>query len=170
MLTIHGQHHAKADIDLLYVSRKDVGRGLLQIEGAYVTEVIKLKEHVKHTDEPLMQIVRTHQHNTSSTLFHAVTNLQKSLQSDMKQIKTTTRNLKERWEEKKLNGQFSQSLDEELIDTEQSYQWLKFGDIKGETECFIMAAQDQVISKNYFKKKLKVDANCVKNMKKLLTT
>jgi hypothetical protein len=57
---------------------------------------------MEHTDDPLMQIVRTHQHNTSSTLFHTATNLQKYLQSDMKQIKTTiARKLKERWEAKK---------------------------------------------------------------------
>jgi hypothetical protein len=40
------------------------GRGLMvdmmQIEGAYITEVIKLKEYVEHTEDPLMQIVRTH--------------------------------------------------------------------------------------------------------------
>jgi hypothetical protein len=62
MLTIHGQHHPKADIDRLYVPRKD---GLMQIEGAYITEVIKLKGYAEHTDDPLMQIVRTHQHNTT---------------------------------------------------------------------------------------------------------
>jgi hypothetical protein len=43
MLTIHGQHHPKADIDRLHVPRKDGGRGLMQIEGAYITEVTKLK-------------------------------------------------------------------------------------------------------------------------------
>jgi hypothetical protein len=49
-----------------------------------------------------MQIVRTDQHNISSTLFHTATKLQISLQSDMKYIKTKiARNLKERWEEKK---------------------------------------------------------------------
>jgi hypothetical protein len=107
MLTIHGQHHPKADIDGLYVPRKDEGRGLMQTEGAYITEVIKLKEYVEHTEDPLMQTVRTHQHNTTSTLFHTTTNLQKSLQSDTKQIKTTiARNLKERWEAKRLHGQF----------------------------------------------------------------
>jgi hypothetical protein len=88
MLTIHGQHHQKADIDRLYVPRKDGGRGLMQIEGAYITKVIKFKEYVKYTEGPLMQIVRTHQHNTSSTLFHTATNLHKSLQSNTKQIKT----------------------------------------------------------------------------------
>jgi hypothetical protein len=122
----------------------------MQIEGAYITEVIKLKEYVEHTEDPLMQIVRTHQHNTSSTLFHTATNLQKSLQSDMKQIKNTiARNLKERWEVKRLHGQFPQILDEGLIDKEQSYRWLKFGGIKGDTENVIMAAQDQAISANY---------------------
>jgi hypothetical protein len=120
MLTIHGQHHPKADIDHLYVPRKDGERGLMQIEGAYITEVIKLKEYVEHTEDILMSIVRTHQHNTSSTLFHTATNLQKSLQSDTKQIKTTiARNLKERWEAKRLHGQFPWSLDEGLIDKEQ---------------------------------------------------
>jgi hypothetical protein len=60
-----------------------------------------LKEYVEYTKDPLTQIVRTLQHNTSSTLFHTATNLQKSLQSDTKQIKTTiTRNLKKRWEAK----------------------------------------------------------------------
>jgi hypothetical protein len=60
MLTIHGQHHPEADIYRLYVPRKDGGRGLMQIEGAYITEVVKFKEYVEHTDDPLMQIVRTH--------------------------------------------------------------------------------------------------------------
>jgi hypothetical protein len=81
------------------------------------------------------QIVRTHQHNTSSTLFHTATNIQRYLQSDTKQIKTTIdRKLKDRWEAKRLHGQFPQSLDEGLISKEQSYRWIKFGDIKGETE------------------------------------
>ena len=46
---------------------------------------------------------------------------------------------------------------------------------KGETESTIVAAQDQEISTNYFKnkilkKKLRVNASYVNNMKKLLTT
>jgi IS30 family transposase len=84
-----------------------------------------------------------HTNTTSSTLFHTATNLQKSPQSDTKQIKTTiARKLKERWEAKRLHGQFLWSLDEGLINKEQSYRWLKFGDIKGETESVIMVAQD----------------------------
>jgi hypothetical protein len=39
------------------------------------------------------------------------------------------------------------------VDKEQSYRWLTFGDIKGETESTIVAAQDQAISTNYFKRR-----------------
>jgi hypothetical protein len=39
-----------------------------------------------------------------------------------------------------MHGQLSRSLDEKLVDIEQSYRWLKSGDIKGETEGMIVAA------------------------------
>ena len=51
-----------------------------------------------------------------------------------------------------MHGQLPRSLFEKLVDIEQSYRWLKYGDIKGETESTIVAAQDQAISTNYFKK------------------
>jgi len=47
------------------------------------------------------------------------------------------------------------NLDEKLVDIEQSYGWLKSGDIKGETESTIVAAQDQAVSTNHLKKNLK---------------
>jgi hypothetical protein len=53
-----------------------------------------------------------------------------------------------------MHGQFPCSLEEKLVDKEQSYQWLKLGDIKGKTESTIVAAQDQAISTNYFKRKI----------------
>jgi hypothetical protein len=36
----------------------------------------------------------------------------------------------------------------------RSYRWIKFGDIKGETESTILAAQDQAISTNGFRNKI----------------
>ena len=33
-----------------------------------------------------------------------------------------------------MQGQFPRNLDEKLMANGQSYEWLKFGDIKGETE------------------------------------
>jgi hypothetical protein len=65
MLTIHGQYHPRADIDRLYVPRKEGGRGLMQVEVAYIAETVNLVEYVESKEDPLIQIVRTHQHNTS---------------------------------------------------------------------------------------------------------
>ena len=61
---------------------------------------------------------------------------------------------KARWHGKRMHGQLPRNLDEKVVDVEQSYRWLKSGNIKGETESTIVAAQDQAISTNYFKKKI----------------
>ena len=39
-----------------------------------------------------------------------------------------------RWRGKRVHGQLPRNVDEKLVDNEQSYQWLKSGDINGETE------------------------------------
>jgi len=52
------------------------------------------------------------------------------------------------WRGKRMHGQLPRNLDEKLVDIEQSYRWLKSGDIKGERESTIMAAQFQSISTN----------------------
>ena len=62
-----------------------------------------------------------------------------------------------------MHGQLPRSLDEKLVDIEQSYRWLTYGDIKGETESTIVAAQDQAISTNYFKNKIlkkEIESKC----------
>ena len=53
-----------------------------------------------------------------------------------------------------MHGQLPCNLDVEVVDTEQSYQWIKSGDIKGETESTTVAAHDQTINTNYFKNKI----------------
>jgi hypothetical protein len=60
MLTIHGQYQ---DTDRLYIPRKKKGRGLIQVKGAYIAEIIKLMEYAESNKDPLIQIVRTHQHH-----------------------------------------------------------------------------------------------------------
>jgi hypothetical protein len=60
LLTIHGQHHPKADVDHLYVPRKQGGRGLMQLEAAHAVEITKMVEYVDRKEDPLIQVVRTH--------------------------------------------------------------------------------------------------------------
>jgi hypothetical protein len=105
MPTIHGQHHPRADTDHLYVPRKEGGRGLMQVDGAYIAETLNLVEYVESKDDPLIQIVRTHQHNTNSTLLQTPNKFKKSFQSETKQIKNMiTQNIKGKWEERRMQG------------------------------------------------------------------
>jgi len=60
LLNIHGQHHPKADVDRLYVPRKQGGRGLMKLEAAHAVEITKLVEYVDRKEDPLIQVVRTH--------------------------------------------------------------------------------------------------------------
>jgi len=63
-LTVHGQQYPKADVDGLYVPIKQGGRGLMQLEAAHAVEITKLVEYIDRKEDPLIQVVRTHQHNT----------------------------------------------------------------------------------------------------------
>jgi hypothetical protein len=105
----------------------------MQVEGAYMAETFNLVEYVESKEDPIIQIVRTHQYNTNSALLQIANRFKKSFQSEIKQIQSTiTQNIKGKWEEKRIHGQFPRSLDENFLDKKQSYRWLKFGDIKGE--------------------------------------
>jgi len=68
LLTNHGQHHPKADVDRLYVPRKQGGRGLMQLEAAHAVEITKFVDYVDRKEDPLIQVVRTHQQNTNSAV------------------------------------------------------------------------------------------------------
>jgi hypothetical protein len=98
MITTHGKHHP-ADTDCLYVPRKEGGRGLMQVEGVHTAETVNLVEYVENKEDPLIQIVRTHQNNTNSALLQIANKFKKSFQSETKQIKNIiTQNMKGKWE------------------------------------------------------------------------
>jgi hypothetical protein len=78
--------------------------------------------------------------------------LRTELQKGTRQVKDSiAEKTKQRWRGKRMHGRFPRSLDGKLVDSEQSYRWLKFGNIKGETESAIVAAQDRTISTNYLR-------------------
>ncbi|KAF2898817.1 hypothetical protein ILUMI_07360 [Ignelater luminosus] len=116
MLTTYKMHHPKADVDRLYTSRKDGGRGLMQI-ARKISEKIQIGEKVNETEE-----------NTKNKIKNKI----------LEQIKN-------KWVEKQMHGQYPRAVQEHLIDKEQTYEWLRKGKLKGETESLIIAAQDHSI-------------------------
>ena len=63
LLTIHEQHHPKADVDRFYIPSKQGGRGLMQLEAAHAVEIAKLMEYVDRKEDTLIQPT---QHRLSS--------------------------------------------------------------------------------------------------------
>jgi acylphosphatase len=51
-----------------------------QTEGAYIAEVMKLMGHVQSNEDTTIQIVRTHQHHTYSTLLQIFKNFKNYFQ------------------------------------------------------------------------------------------
>jgi hypothetical protein len=45
----------EADIDRLYVPRKEGGRWLMQVELAYIAETLNLVEYVENKEDPRLQ-------------------------------------------------------------------------------------------------------------------
>jgi len=71
----------------LYVPRKQGGRSLLQLEAAYAVENTKFVEYVDRKEDPLIQIVRTHQHNTDSAVLLTAGCLRTEVQKEKRKLK-----------------------------------------------------------------------------------
>ena len=98
LLTIHVQHHPRADVDCLHVPRKQGGRGLMQLEEAYVTDITKLMEYIDSTEDSLIQVVRMHKNNTNSAMVQTARSLKGELQKGTSQIKDSiAEKTKEKW-------------------------------------------------------------------------
>ena len=50
--------------------------------------------------------------------------------------------MKENWEAKPMHGQYPVRVNKVDVDKEGTHKWLKIASLKGETEGFIVAAQE----------------------------
>ena len=58
VLTMNGAFHSKSDVDRLYVSREDGGRGLMSCERCVRSEENSLEWYVRNSLDVLLQGVR----------------------------------------------------------------------------------------------------------------
>lgn len=60
LLTIGGLHHPKADVERLYIKRKDSGRGLIELESAFNSSIVGLSNYIKLGKDKFTILVRDH--------------------------------------------------------------------------------------------------------------
>ena len=56
----------------------------MQLEAAHAVEITKLMEYVDRKEDPLIQVVRTHQHNTESAVLQTARYLKAQVQRETK--------------------------------------------------------------------------------------
>ena len=63
--------------------------GLIQLETAHTVEITKLVEYVDRKEDPLIQVVRTHQHNTDSAVLQTIRCLKTEIQKETRKMKVS---------------------------------------------------------------------------------
>ncbi|XP_063952186.1 uncharacterized protein LOC135153479 [Lytechinus pictus] len=139
LLTMHGMFHPKSDVDRLYVSREKGGRGLAGIEETVRYEEQSLYCYIEGQMDSIMTAVKE--------------SMRKGKDVIAKQLKADQRKMRlEEWKEKVMHGQHLRQTEE--FAGPESWQWLKRGRLKKETESMLVAAQDQAIRTNYRRAKV----------------
>ena len=124
LFTIYGALHPKSDVDRSYIPKKEGGTGLISIKDCVVLAIRGLEKYVHGSEERLIQAARGDK----------IDGLEAA--SVLKRSKKEKR--LEDWEEKVLDGQYLRQTKE--VRSDQCWVWLQNGDLKKETESFIVAA------------------------------
>ena len=130
----------KIDVDRFYLPRQAGGRGLLQIRQTVEEEKWALNDYIKNSTELALKAVSDEE-------------LLKVNESKSEYHKKELKNRQERWQSKPLHGQYLQDI-KDKTDNYITWSWLKNGELKKETEGFLIAAQDQALRTNAIKAKI----------------
>ena len=139
LMTMYGAFHPKSDVDRLYLKRHDGGRGLISIEHCVRAEENSLGFYVLNSTEMLIKGVCASE--TIET---------EGIMNKMDFKRQRTQELKQKWTEKRMYGQFVREMPEK-VDKNKTWDWLIRSDLKVETEALLCAAQEQAIRTNYVK-------------------
>ena len=131
--------HPKADVDRLYVHRKDGGRVLMSIEDTIAYEEHSINFYILNNSNEVM-----------SSIKKCIKINKECLKAEFKVEQKEER--KEKWANRFMHGQFTRQIKE--FASKKSWQWLKRGCLKRQTESLLIAAQDQALETNYHKARI----------------
>ena len=139
LLVQGGAHHMKSNVMKLYVKRKNGGKGLIGVEECWAAEMRNIDYYVANSKEKLLKVVAR------------LERLDREKIEGKEEYKTRMEREKiETIEGMELHGQFERQTKGEK--TAESWNWLKYGNLKRETESLLLAAQEQALNTNSVKK------------------
>ena len=152
----------------IYLPRNIGGMGLTEINEYHRATTISIAQYINNSKDPKIEIVKLHQDKLSQQT--SITQLaesfdpgclekldtfppsaaaKKSRQKFMKEVHDENQ-LK--WKQHARAGKFLKELEKPYISTEASLDWIKKGRLRFDAERMIIAAQDQGLVTNGFKK------------------
>ena len=135
LMTTYRALHPQADVDRLYMKRENGGRGMIGIEDCVDMEMGNLKEYLENSEESMLKEV-----------------VEEGIVGSGRTKKDVLEKRGRNYKEKALHGQFYRKTEEDR--DESSWDWLKRGKLKKETEGMLMAAQDQALRTNAIKSRV----------------
>ncbi|XP_068750922.1 uncharacterized protein [Montipora capricornis] len=177
LLNMQKMLHPKADVDGLYIPRKDGGRGLINVE----TATIGLDHYPKRKEGQYPKQVLQHEQSKAKTSITKNANrFKRELtmpEIENREDKSASENAKalkhlfkfkmksmreEKWKNKALHGQYPKLLEKPHVDKVTTNKWLS-SNLKGETEGPLVAAQDQATNTRNYQKVIcgqQVESKC----------
>ena len=129
LMTMYGAHHSKADVDRLYLQRCEGGTGLLRLENCVQVDVHSFEKYLNTSKEKILREVSCSRIIENNKYGRRKEEIYKEH--------------REKCEGKPLHGQFIKATEE--VRSKKSWDWLKKGYLKKETESTIVAAQNQAL-------------------------
>ena len=188
ILTIHKVFYRNQCLDRLYIPRREGGMGLIEVNDIYRKTIINLDFYLRNIQEKHIQLVRK-QHQEDLQGNKSITKLADTLRNIHKQqinedkppedkqntpppqeVQDETNakhpymhferiNKKKRWQNNKRAGRFYEETQKNYIDQKGNFQWLQNGELKYDEERLLLAAQDQGLMTNAFKKMIGISQN-----------
>ena len=131
-LTMHRSLHPRDDVDRLYVSRKQGGRGLASIKNSVDASIQRLEDYSEKYERGLITTIRN---DTDNTI-------------DDRMTKTR----KQKWEKKQLYGLFKGLINN--ISHQKIWTWLRKGNLKREMVSLLIATQNIAGKTNHIKARI----------------
>ena len=132
LMTMHKALHTRDDVERLYVSRKEGGRGLACIKDSADALMQRLEDYIEKQEGGLISASRNDNDNTKTNRM--------------------TITWKEKFEKRQLCRRFKRLISN--ISHEKTWMWLRKGNLKRETESLLIVAENNAIRTNHIKARI----------------